>query len=201
MEREQRDNSLHTIVIILLCCGAIKLLHLLGVISVEGESHQNPSKHHQNRLYLKMFSHGKLAEEEKWRIYSILQQFWWSLLWSSIKNVLLVVMHGTYTPGHVSPLCFPMIRPLWLLLVIVVVCVMEWCRCSATGKHLIVSQGHVHMSYFEVMQGHFYSNPLSMVNLMHLLWLYAGYWVRVSVTVESLNWQWRWKWNWLWLLP
>lgn len=72
MEREQRDNSLHTIVIILLCCGAVKLLHLLGVISVEGESHQNPSEHHQNRLYLKMFSHGKLAEE-KCRIYSVLQ--------------------------------------------------------------------------------------------------------------------------------
>ncbi|TWW55591.1 Kv channel-interacting protein 1 [Takifugu flavidus] len=35
MEREQRDNSLHTIVIILLCCTAVKLLHLLGVISVE----------------------------------------------------------------------------------------------------------------------------------------------------------------------
>lgn len=38
MEREERsDNSLHTIVIILLCCAAVKLLHLLGVISVEGE--------------------------------------------------------------------------------------------------------------------------------------------------------------------
>lgn len=42
MEREQRDNSLHTIVIVLLCCGAVKLLHLLGVISVEGESLQKP---------------------------------------------------------------------------------------------------------------------------------------------------------------
>lgn len=72
MEQEQRDNSLHTIVIILLCCGAVKLLHLLGVISVEGESHQNPSEHHQNSLYLKMFSHRKLTEDEKCRMYSIL---------------------------------------------------------------------------------------------------------------------------------
>lgn len=34
---EQRDNSLQTIAIVLLCCGAAKLLHLLGVIAVEGE--------------------------------------------------------------------------------------------------------------------------------------------------------------------
>lgn len=72
MEQEQRDSSLHTIVIILLCCGAVKLLHLLGVISVEGESHQNPSDHQQNRLFLEMFSHRKLAEAKKCRIYSIL---------------------------------------------------------------------------------------------------------------------------------
>lgn len=39
MEREkQSENSLQTIAIILLCCGAVKMLHLLGVISVEGES-------------------------------------------------------------------------------------------------------------------------------------------------------------------
>lgn len=39
MEREQQsENSLHTIAIILLCCGAVKMLHLLGVITVEGES-------------------------------------------------------------------------------------------------------------------------------------------------------------------
>lgn len=39
MEREQQsDNSWHTIVIVLSCCGVIKMLHLLGVISVEGES-------------------------------------------------------------------------------------------------------------------------------------------------------------------
>lgn len=39
MEREeQSENSLHTIAIILLCCGAVKMLHLLGVITVEGES-------------------------------------------------------------------------------------------------------------------------------------------------------------------
>lgn len=39
MEREQQsENSLHTIAIILLCCGAIKMLHLMGVIAVEGES-------------------------------------------------------------------------------------------------------------------------------------------------------------------
>lgn len=39
MEREeQSDNSWHTIAIVLLCCGVIKMLHLLGVISVEGES-------------------------------------------------------------------------------------------------------------------------------------------------------------------
>ncbi|KAA8588912.1 hypothetical protein FQN60_010257 [Etheostoma spectabile] len=36
MEREeQSENSLHTIAIILLCCGAVKMLHLLGVITVE----------------------------------------------------------------------------------------------------------------------------------------------------------------------
>lgn len=41
MEREeQSENSLHTIAIILLCCGAVKMLHLLGVITVEGESVQ-----------------------------------------------------------------------------------------------------------------------------------------------------------------
>lgn len=40
MEREeQSDNSWHTIAIVLLCCGVIKMLHLLGVISGEGESH------------------------------------------------------------------------------------------------------------------------------------------------------------------
>lgn len=72
MEQEQRENSLHTIVIILLCCGAVKLLHLLGVITVEGESHQNPSEHQENRLFLEMFSYRKLAEAEKCRIYSIL---------------------------------------------------------------------------------------------------------------------------------
>lgn len=39
MEKEQQgDSSLHTVAIILLCCGAVKMLHLLGVISVEGES-------------------------------------------------------------------------------------------------------------------------------------------------------------------
>lgn len=39
MEREQQsENSLHTIAIILLCCGAVKMLHLMGVITVEGES-------------------------------------------------------------------------------------------------------------------------------------------------------------------
>lgn len=39
MESEQQsENSLHTIAIILLCCGAVKMLHLLGVITVEGES-------------------------------------------------------------------------------------------------------------------------------------------------------------------
>lgn len=39
MEREQQgDSSLHTVAIILLCCGAVKMLHLLGVITVEGES-------------------------------------------------------------------------------------------------------------------------------------------------------------------
>ena len=39
MEREQqKDNSLQTIAIVLLCCGAVKMLHMLGVISVEGES-------------------------------------------------------------------------------------------------------------------------------------------------------------------
>lgn len=39
MEKEpQSENSLHTIAIILLCCGAIKMLHMLGVISVDGES-------------------------------------------------------------------------------------------------------------------------------------------------------------------
>lgn len=39
MEREEpKDNSLQTVAIILMCCGAVKLLHLLGVITVEGES-------------------------------------------------------------------------------------------------------------------------------------------------------------------
>lgn len=39
MERgEQSENSLQAIAVILLCCGAVKMLHLLGVISVEGES-------------------------------------------------------------------------------------------------------------------------------------------------------------------
>lgn len=39
MDREeQSENSLHTIAIILLCCGAVKMLHLLGIITVEGES-------------------------------------------------------------------------------------------------------------------------------------------------------------------
>lgn len=43
MEREQQgDSSLHTIAIILLCCGAVKMLHLLGVITVEGESVLRP---------------------------------------------------------------------------------------------------------------------------------------------------------------
>lgn len=37
---EQSENSLRTIAIILLCCAAVKMLHLLGVISVEGESVQ-----------------------------------------------------------------------------------------------------------------------------------------------------------------
>lgn len=64
-------------------------------------------------------------------------------------------MRGADTLGHISPLCFQMKHPLHLLLVIVIVCIIEWCRCSATGKHLI-AQGHIHMSYFEVMQGHFY---------------------------------------------
>ncbi|XP_045887300.1 Kv channel-interacting protein 1 isoform X1 [Micropterus dolomieu] len=39
MEREvQSENSLHTIAIILLCCGAVKMLHLLGVITVEDKT-------------------------------------------------------------------------------------------------------------------------------------------------------------------
>lgn len=38
MEREEQDSSLKTVGFILLCCGAVKLLHLLGVITVEGES-------------------------------------------------------------------------------------------------------------------------------------------------------------------
>lgn len=40
METEQQsENSLRTVALILLCCGAVKMLHLLGVISVEGEWH------------------------------------------------------------------------------------------------------------------------------------------------------------------
>ncbi|XP_035809314.1 Kv channel-interacting protein 1 isoform X1 [Amphiprion ocellaris] len=39
MEREaQSENSLHTIAIVLLCCGAVKMLHLLGVITVEDKA-------------------------------------------------------------------------------------------------------------------------------------------------------------------
>ncbi|KAG7230334.1 hypothetical protein INR49_024438 [Caranx melampygus] len=39
MEREeQSENSLHAVAIILLCCGAIKMLHLLGVITVEDKA-------------------------------------------------------------------------------------------------------------------------------------------------------------------
>ncbi|CAB1428132.1 unnamed protein product [Pleuronectes platessa] len=34
---EQGENSLRTIAIILLCCGAVKMLHLLGVIKVEDD--------------------------------------------------------------------------------------------------------------------------------------------------------------------
>lgn len=34
---EQSENSLRTVALVLLCCGAVKMLHLLGVISVEGE--------------------------------------------------------------------------------------------------------------------------------------------------------------------
>lgn len=37
-KEEQGENSLQTIAIVLLCCGAVKMLHLLGVITVEGES-------------------------------------------------------------------------------------------------------------------------------------------------------------------
>lgn len=37
---EQNENSLRTVALILLCCGAVKMLHLLGVISVEGECAQ-----------------------------------------------------------------------------------------------------------------------------------------------------------------
>lgn len=44
MEREQQsDNSWHTIVIVLLCCGVIKMLRLLGVIGV--------IQHHQSASY------------------------------------------------------------------------------------------------------------------------------------------------------
>ncbi|KAF0039731.1 hypothetical protein F2P81_007966 [Scophthalmus maximus] len=35
---EQSENSLHTIAIIVLCCGAVKMLHLLGVITVEDKA-------------------------------------------------------------------------------------------------------------------------------------------------------------------
>ncbi|KAK1904706.1 Kv channel-interacting protein 1 [Dissostichus eleginoides] len=35
---EQSENSLRTIAIILLCCAAVKMLHLLGVISVEDKA-------------------------------------------------------------------------------------------------------------------------------------------------------------------
>lgn len=38
---EQSENSLRTVGLILLCCGAVKMLHLLGVISVEGECAQS----------------------------------------------------------------------------------------------------------------------------------------------------------------
>lgn len=34
---EQSESSLRSVALILLCCGAVKMLHLLGVISVEGE--------------------------------------------------------------------------------------------------------------------------------------------------------------------
>jgi hypothetical protein len=34
---EQSDSSLRAIAIVVLCCGAVKMLHLMGVISVEGE--------------------------------------------------------------------------------------------------------------------------------------------------------------------
>ena len=37
MEKEEEGDGLHTIIIVLLCCGAVKLLHLLGLITVEGE--------------------------------------------------------------------------------------------------------------------------------------------------------------------
>lgn len=37
---EQSENSLRTVALVLLCCGAVKMLHLLGVISVEGECAQ-----------------------------------------------------------------------------------------------------------------------------------------------------------------
>lgn len=37
---EQSENSLRTVALIVLCCGAVKMLHLLGVISVEGECAQ-----------------------------------------------------------------------------------------------------------------------------------------------------------------
>lgn len=37
---EQSENSLRNVALVLLCCGAIKMLHLLGVISVDGECHQ-----------------------------------------------------------------------------------------------------------------------------------------------------------------
>jgi len=40
MEVEQEghgDGSLRAIAVVLMCCGAVKALHLLGVIRVEGE--------------------------------------------------------------------------------------------------------------------------------------------------------------------
>lgn len=35
---EQSENTLQTVVIVLLGCLAVKMLHLLGVITVKGES-------------------------------------------------------------------------------------------------------------------------------------------------------------------
>lgn len=69
MEREQQgDSSLHTIAIILLCCGAVKMLHLLGVITVEGESVLRPPSSSTDLVHrvgrrLRRFSGFSFSEE------------------------------------------------------------------------------------------------------------------------------------------